>query len=66
MTKSNLKTTVKKYETALAAGDKNAAEAAYKDAIKKIDRAVARGIMHRNAAARKKSRFTIKLNNLGA
>ena len=34
----------------------------YKEAVRKIDKAVARGILHKNNAARKKSRFTKMLN----
>lgn len=64
MLKSSLKTAVKKYEAALEAGDKAAAFEAYKLAVKKIDQAVAKGIMHKNAAARKKSQFTLKINSL--
>lgn len=66
MFKSSLKTVLKKYDAALAAGDKEAAKATYHDAVKKIDQAVAKGIIHKNNAARKKSQFTIRLNNLGA
>ena len=66
MFKSALKTTVKKYDAALAAGNKADACAAYKDAVKMIDIAASKGISHKNAAARKKSPFTLKLNNLGA
>lgn len=66
MFKTSCKTIVKKYEAALASGDKTAAEAAYKDAVKKIDQAVAKGIMHKNTAARRKSSFTTRLNKLGA
>jgi small subunit ribosomal protein S20 len=43
-------------------GDKEAAQAAYKLAVKKIDQAVCRGILHKNNAAHKKSEFTLKLN----
>ena len=39
-------------------------EAAVKLAVKKIDQAAARVIIHKNSAAHKKSQFTIKLNNL--
>ncbi len=62
MYKSSLKTAIKKYDAALAAGDKTAAAETYKAAVKKIDRAVARGILHKNNAARKKSQFTTRLN----
>lgn len=64
MFKSALKTDMKKYEAAVAAGDKAAAEATYKQAVKKIDQAVAHGILHKNNAARKKSRFTSMLNRM--
>ena len=64
MFKSALKTDMKKYEAAVAAGDKAAAEATYKQAVKKIDQAVAHAIHHKNNAARKKSRFTSMLNRM--
>ena len=66
MLKSALKTCMKKYEAALASGDKTSAEENYKVAVKKIDQAVAKGILHKNNAARKKSQYTVKLNKLGA
>ena len=66
MTKSALKTAVKKFDAACASGDKAAASAAYTDVIKKMDKAVAKGIVHKNNAARHKSQFTLKLNQLDA
>ena len=59
--KSNLKTVLKKADAALAA---NAAdkEAAVKLAVKKIDQAAAKGLLHKNNAARKKSALVVKLN----
>ena len=62
--KSELKTTLKKYDAALVSGDKAAAEAAYKAAVKAVDQAIGKGIMNKNAAARKKSSMTLKLNKL--
>jgi small subunit ribosomal protein S20 len=62
--KSELKTNLKKYEAALAGGDKAEAEAAYKVAIKAVDQAVNKGLLHKNNAARKKSAMTLKLNKL--
>ena len=56
--KSSYKTTMKKYEAAVASGNKADAEAAYKAAVKKIDTAVTKNIIHKNTAARKKSRYT--------
>ena len=65
MVRTQLKTDIKKYEAAVAAGDAELAQATYKAATKKIDKAAARGIIHKNAAARKKSQFTKKLNAMG-
>ena len=62
--KSALKTVLKKYDAALADGDKAAAEVAYKAAIKAVDQAVNKGLLHKNNAARKKSSLTLKLNKL--
>ena len=63
---SAMKTAIKKYEKALEAGDKEVAIATYKDAVKMIDTAVAKGHMHKNTAARRKSAFTKKLNSINA
>ena len=63
--RSQLKTDMKKYEAALAAGDTELAQVTYKEAVKKIDQAACRGLIHKNAAARKKSQFTKKLNAMG-
>lgn len=59
--KTNLKTVLK---AANAAIDTNAAEKAdaVKVAIKKIDQACAKGLLHKNCAARKKSQLATKLN----
>lgn len=64
MFRSQLKTDIKKYQAALAAGDTALAQETYKQAVKKIDQAAARGIIHKNAAAHKKSQFTKALNNM--
>ena len=65
MFRTQLKTDIKKYQAALAAGDAALAQETYKQAVKKIDQAAARGIIHKNAAAHKKSQFTKKLNAMG-
>ena len=62
--KSELKTNLKKFDAALESGDKAAAEGAYKAAIKAVDQAVDKGLLHKNNAARKKSSMTLKLNKL--
>ena len=64
MFRTQLKTDIKKYQAAVAAGDTVLAQTTYKNAVKKIDQAAARGIIHKNAAARKKSQFTKALNNM--
>lgn len=61
---TKLKTVIKKFNAAVASGDKAAAEAAYKEAVKRVDQAAARGIIHKNAAAHKKSQFTKQLNEI--
>ena len=62
--KSALKTVVKKFDASLVAGDRAAAEVAYKAAVKAVDKAALKGLMHKNTAARKKSSMTLKLNKL--
>ena len=62
MFKNQMRTIVKKYNAALASGNKEEATTAYKAAVKKIDQAVAKGILHKNNAAHKKSEITLALN----
>lgn len=66
MFKSAFKTIEKKYEAAIATGDTAAAQALYKEVVKVTDKAAAKGIIHKNTAARKKSRFTTMLNKQSA
>ena len=63
--KSQLKTTIKKFNAATAEGTRENAEAAYKAAVKSVDRAVSKGLLHKNNAARKKSKMAAKINALG-
>ncbi len=62
---SEIKTEVKKAETAIASGDKAAALAALKSAQPAMQRGVSKGVMHRNTVARKISRLTKRLKALG-
>ena len=64
MFRTQLKTDIKKYQAAIEAGDTALAQETYKAAVKKVDQAAARGIIHKNAAARKKSQFTKALNKM--
>ena len=63
--KSQLKTTIKKFNAATAEGNRENAETAYKAAVKSVDRAVSKGLIHKNNAARKKSQMAAKMNALG-
>ena len=62
--RSALKTDLKKFEAAVAEGNRSEAEGAYKVAVKAVDQAVGHGLLHRNNAANKKSKMTLKLNKL--
>ena len=62
MIKSEYKTAVKKFQAAVAEGDKEKATAALKLATKKIDGACTKGIIKKNTASRKKSSLSKKLN----
>ncbi|MBO5338089.1 MAG: 30S ribosomal protein S20 [Clostridia bacterium] len=64
MLKSQLNTAIKKFKAAVEAGDKGAAQVAYVAAVKKVDQAVAKGILHKNNAAHKKSQFTLLYNKM--
>jgi len=64
--KSTLKTYIKKFDAAVADGDKKAAATAYIDVVKKIDKAVAKGIIHKNTAANRKSQLTLRFNAMEA
>jgi small subunit ribosomal protein S20 len=55
--RSHARTCIKKVLAAIESGDKSAAEVAYKAAVPAIDRSVSKGLMHRNKAARHKSRM---------
>ena len=53
--RSSIKTLAKRLATTAEAGDEDAVDEEHRALVKLIDRAVARGALHRNAAARKKS-----------
>ena len=62
MVKSAYKTAIKKFESAIEAGDIKTAETLFVDATKKIDQACTKGVIVKNTAARKKSNLAKKLN----
>lgn len=64
--KSSLRTTLKKFETAMATNDVQSAGVALKIATRAVDKAATKGIIHRNQANRRKSRMTRRYNHLQA
>ncbi len=62
--RSALKTQLKKFELALVAGNRSEADVEYKAAVKAVDKAAARGLLHKNNAANKKSSMTLRLNKI--
>jgi len=60
MVTSAMKTSIKRYDQALAAGDEKLAEAAYLKAVSTVDKAAAKGVIHKNAANRKKAQLAVK------
>ncbi len=61
---NELKTLSKKFEALISAKNKEMAHALLKEVSKKLDRALSQGIIHKNRAARKKSRLSQKLAKL--
>jgi small subunit ribosomal protein S20 len=57
MAKSRMRTIIKNVDALTSGGEAKAAGAAYKDAQKVIDQAVAKGLLHKKTAARRKSRL---------
>ena len=62
MIKSAYKTSVKKFESAIEAGNLEEAKTLFSEATKKIDQACSKGVIVKNTAARKKSNLAKKLN----
>lgn len=63
---SGLKTLIKKVESAITAGVREDAEKALLQAIKALDMAASKGVIHKNTASRKISRLTQKVNAIPA
>lgn len=63
MIMSGVKTAIKRFDSAMTmtAGDAEVIEAAYVNAVSTVDKAVTKGVLHKNAANRKKSQLAIKL-----
>ncbi|AKA70668.1 MULTISPECIES: 30S ribosomal protein S20 [Clostridium] len=66
MIKSALKTAIKKFEVAITSGNTEEAKTTFVGAVKALDMAASKGVVHKNKAARSKSRLSAKLKNLTA
>lgn len=62
--RSRLRTEARKFNAAVEAGDKDAAEAQLRVASRMFDKAVTKGTIHRNNAANKKSGMAARLNKM--
>jgi small subunit ribosomal protein S20 len=64
--RTRLRTEVKRLRAALEEGTKDGITETYAQTVSTIDKAVNKGVLHRNAAARYKSRLTAQVNDLSA
>ncbi|MDD4335339.1 MAG: 30S ribosomal protein S20 [Desulfotomaculaceae bacterium] len=62
--KSALRTTIRRFEEAIKVADRDEADLKLRKAVIALDKAVTKGILHKNAASRKKSRLTRRFNKL--
>ncbi len=60
MVRSELKTTIRRFDEALKSGDAAAADRAYLTAVSTVDQAAGKGVIHKNAANRKKAQLAKK------
>ena len=63
--RSELKTLVRKTREAVEAGDKELAEKNLREASRKLDKAVSKGVIHKNQAANRKSKLSLAVGKLG-
>ncbi|GAA4713772.1 30S ribosomal protein S20 [Phytohabitans rumicis] len=64
--KSSLKTAIRKFNEASEAGDAAVATTLMRDASRKLDQAVSKGVIHKNQAANRKSAIAKRLQSLAA
>lgn len=62
--RSRVKTSIKKVDAAIAAGDKTAAAAALVNATSELEKATSKGVYHKNTSSRKVSRLAKAVNKL--
>ena len=59
---SRLRTALRQLRESLAKGDKNAAEQVFRQTVSSLDKAVQKGVVHKNTASRYKSRLSARLH----
>ena len=64
--RSRVRTFLRKFDEALASGDKTAAQSAFTEAQSELMRAVSKGVVHKNTGSRKVSRLAAQLRKLAA
>ena len=64
--RSRVRTFLRQFDEAIAAGDKTAAQAAFVEAQSELMRAVSKGVVHKNTGSRKVSRLSAQLKKLAA
>jgi small subunit ribosomal protein S20 len=64
--RTRMRTYLRKVEEAIASGNEEAAAAAFKEAEPELMRAAAKGVVHKNTAARKVSRLAARVKGVGA
>jgi len=64
--KTKVRTYIKKLRAALVSGKSDEVQKVLPDAISVIDKSVQKGVLHKNAAARYKSRLTVRANQVAA
>ena len=63
---SRLRTALREIREIIARGDKASAQATYRETVSALDRAIQKGVIHKNTAARYKSRLSARVRALGA
>ncbi|MGM8213504.1 30S ribosomal protein S20 [Virgibacillus sp. W0430] len=64
--KSDMRTQIKQLEQLIQANDIESAKDAYNKTVRKIDKAVQKGVIHQNSGNRQKTRLASKINQMGA
>jgi small subunit ribosomal protein S20 len=63
---SQLRSALRELREVLAKGDKAAAEAKYRETVSALDKGIQKGVLHKNTAARYKSRLSVRVRAVGA